>query len=98
MNKIAELLNANEIHSIADVIGTLLSSGAKTATKYVSEKLTIRASRRIYRYNGKPGNDIEVVLTIGKPNFEAREFIKLCKKAKEPFPVKKIQLKFPPKK
>ncbi len=26
---------------------------------------------------------------------DARQFIKICKKAGEPFPVKKIQLKFP---
>jgi hypothetical protein len=34
------------------------------------------------------------VFTIGKPNYEEREFIKKCKKAGEPFPVKKIQVKF----
>jgi len=39
-----------------------------------------------------------MVLTIGRPNYAEREFIKLCKKAGEPFPVKKMQLKFYPKK
>jgi hypothetical protein len=37
-----------------------------------------------------------VTPTIGIPNY-LREFIRKCKKAGEPFPVKKIQLKFLPK-
>jgi hypothetical protein len=35
-----------------------------------------------------------IILKIGRPNFLEREFIRACQKASEPFPVKKIQLKF----
>lgn len=84
---------------IENVVNALLLNGAKTATKYVSEKLTIRASRKLYGGKLPPkGSNEEIVLTIGRPNFEAREFIKKCKKAGEKFPVKKIQLTYPPKK
>jgi len=61
-----------------------------------SEKLVVKATKR-----GKPRkneNHIEIVLTIGRPNYAERKFIKLCKKAGEPFPVKKMQFKLYPKK
>jgi hypothetical protein len=89
-----------EYRSASAVIATLIESGAKTATTYISEKLTIRASRKTYKGKLPPKNSksIEVVLTIGAPNFEAREFIKMCKKAGESFPIKKIQLKYVPEK
>lgn len=44
--------------------------------------------------SGKRERRVEVVVTIGEPNADAREFIKRAKRAEEPFPVKKIQLKF----
>ena len=74
----------------------LLNTQAWKVTKYYSEKYTARATRQLYNkkiHNGK----IEIRFTIGRPNFKEREFIKQCKKAGEPFPVKKIQIKYPPK-
>jgi hypothetical protein len=64
------------------------------ATKYVSPNLVIRLTRRTYGKKINKQGNIEVSLTIGKPNFLEREFIKKCVKAKEPFPVKNVQLKF----
>lgn len=63
------------------------------ATKFVSPTEVIRATR--IRFNKKILNDrnIAIRLTIGRPNYLDREFIKLCKKANEPFPIKKIQYK-----
>ncbi len=78
---------------ISQTIGTLLDNEAKSAVKYINDKFTIRASRKTFKGKIVKGN-IEISLVIGKPNYEAREFIKLCKKAKEKFPIKKIQLKF----
>lgn len=76
-------------------IGTLLNNGAKTSTVYVSEKLVVRATRRTYRRNYRGRNKpIELSVTIGRPNYSARQFIKLAKRAGEPFPVKKVQLTF----
>jgi hypothetical protein len=72
------------------------------ATKYVSPKQVVRAVRTTYRCFGrKPrkGDNIQITLTIGKPNYLEREFIKLCTKAKEPFPVRAVILKlYNPKK
>ena len=74
----------------------ILSGGAYKATKYINEKLTVKATRK--RFKGKiPKNErrIEIMFTVGDPNYEERAFIKLLKKSGEPLPIKKIQVKFP---
>ena len=81
------------------VLEPLISRIAWRATLYESEKDVITATRR--RFGGKFGTgNVDIVMKIGRPNYAEREFIKLCKKAGEPFPVKKVQLKLynPPKK
>ena len=85
------------MNAVSSVVETLLRTEARMATKFLSEKEIVRASRKVFKGKILSGN-IEIILTIGKPNFAEREFIKLCKKAGEPFPVKNIQLKFPSKK
>ncbi len=78
------------------VVQALLSNKARRATKYVSEKEIIRAVRPCYKGRlPRKGSNLEVVLTHGRPNYEERQFIRKCKKAGEPFPVRKIQLKLP---
>lgn len=75
------------------VIKTLIAEGAKTATKYLTQQLIVRATRRAY--NKKfPMSKVEILVTIGKPNWRERDYAKTCRLAGEPFPVKKIQLKF----
>lgn len=94
---------------VMSVLDALVGNTAHVATLYVSPFQTLRATRRWYkpktRGRGKNKrtfagsfNDraIEIELTIGPPNYLEREFVKTCRKVGEPFPVKKIQLKFPP--
>lgn len=64
------------------------------ATKYFSEKSVMRATRRRYRRSNEMPDTLEIIFTYGRPNFREREFIKKCKKAGEPFPIKKIQLRY----
>lgn len=74
-----------------------MTPDVRCATKYLSPTLVVRCTRPRF----KRGNDVRLgqfVVTVGRPNYEAREKIKLFKKAKEPFPVKKVQLKFVAKK
>ena len=75
----------------------LMITGAWKVTKYYSDKEIARATRKLYRKKIQR-EPIEILFTFGRPNFDEREFIKKCKKASEPFPVKKIQIKYPPKK
>lgn len=74
----------------------ILSGGAYKAVKYINEKMTVKATRK--RFKGKILKNerrIEIMFTVGQPNYEERDFIKKCKKTGEPFPVKKIQVKLP---
>jgi hypothetical protein len=58
----------------------ILDKGAYKAIAFVSDTLVVKATRK--RYNGKLVNrpTIDIVFTVGKPNFEER---RLLKKAKE---------------
>ena len=81
-------------NAITDAIDTLLNDGrVYKATRYLQPNLIVRAT-----YAQKPvqGGNFSVILTAGKPNSKEHEFVKQCKKAKEPFPVKKIQIKLFP--
>lgn len=79
----------------AELAEEILAGGAYKATKYLSDKLTIKATRK--RYKGKywKNETADIVFTVGKPNYLEREFIKKAKKAGEPFPIKKVQVKYP---
>ena len=63
------------------------------ATKYCSPSLTVKATRPRYQGKLRNGRALTAIVTIGKPNFTERQFIKACLRAKEPFPVKKLQVK-----
>ncbi len=82
---------------ISTVVFELLKNSAIKATKYISDKEVITATRKTFREKIRKGN-IEIVLKIGRPNYFEKGFIRACKKAEEPFPIKKIQLKFPSRK
>lgn len=63
-------------------------------TRFMSQQRTSKVTRQ-----GRPdkrNRQSTYVVTIGKPNYAEREFIKLLKRADEPFPVKKMQLKLYP--
>ena len=77
------------LSSIKQVIAPLLA-GNRKATKYLSPKLVVKASRR---HKPRYGSNVEIVLTIGGPNYAERKFIKVAQAAREPFPIRKIQTK-----
>ena len=60
-----------------------------SAIKYVSPTKVIKATRRGRK---EAGEHAEFVVSIGKPNYAERIFVKSALAAKEPFPIKKIQL------
>lgn len=87
------------MNAISNTIEVLLRTDAVKATKYLAPNHIVRATRKNYKHKGGPKDTtIEIILTIGRPNYAEREFVKVCKKAGEPFPVKKIQLRMPMKK
>lgn len=83
-------------YAIDEVVTALFSSpDIYKAEKYLSPKLVVRATRR--HKPSKRDRQTELVVTIGAPNYLERQFIKDCNHAGEKFPVRKIQLKFWPK-
>lgn len=77
-------------------IAEVLLTGGKKATKYFSEREVLKGTRVTYKRGGnRKRSRTELLFTIGAPNYAERQFIKKCKKAGEPFPVKKLQIKWP---
>ena len=80
-------------NALVQIAEAILEGGAKKATKYISETYTVKGTRK---HEPRKGERITVMtVTVGRPNYAERAFIAKCKKAGEPFPVKKVQLKFP---
>ena len=70
-------------------------SWAKKATKYFSANEVIKATYHGKRYARARAH--HVVVTVGKPNYAERAFIKKAIRAGEPFPIRKIQIHIPAK-
>ncbi len=81
----------------AKAVEALLSNtGIRQAIVYVAPNFVVKATRQSKPRANARGETF--LLTVGRPAYLERRFIKACLKAGEPFPVKKVQLKFYPKK
>lgn len=68
----------------AETVEAIIVGGAYKATKYLNEKLTVKATRKRFdKKILKRGRIMEIVLTIGGPNYEEREKIRRAKKERE---------------
>jgi len=77
--------------ALAQVIEAVYGDdGARRAVKYLSPTLTVTATRR--HRSSKRDWRREILLTVGRPNYAARQHIKACQRAGEPFPVKRVHL------
>lgn len=83
-------IDMDAVEFVEDVVGAVLS-GRRKATKYLSPSVVIKATAR-HKPN-KRARNVEMILTIGKPNYVEREFIRDCKRAGERLPVKRVQVK-----
>jgi len=81
--------------SILKAVECVLGSyNVRQAVVFQHPDLTVKLTRQC---KPDPRRRYETfILTVGEPAYREREFIKLCKKAGEPFPVRKVQLKFYP--
>ncbi|MDZ4342137.1 MAG: hypothetical protein U1E51_06820 [Candidatus Binatia bacterium] len=86
---------SKEVGRLIDLVAAMIDPKVRTATAVMSPTYTMRLSR-VYRDRAN-ARSRTFSLTLGGPNYEAREFIRRCQKAGEPFPVKKVQLRFWPK-
>ena len=78
-------------------IENLLLANAWKATKFISERYIVRASRRLFHKKLSNVGNLEITLTVGHPNYEERDYVRMCKKAHMHFPLKNVWLKFTPK-
>lgn len=85
----------NTITAVAGVVEMLIEKAPDMwkATKYISPDLVVAATRKLSRKKINKHGNIEIILKIGKPNYDERAFIKVAQKAGEPFPIKKVQLR-----
>lgn len=61
----------------------------RRVTYYDSPKMVIKATRQ--RRYSKRGRQETYLVTIGRPNYAEKKFIKMCQRAYEPFPIKRLQ-------
>lgn len=64
----------------------------KKAIAFLNPHFVVKATAQ--NSNARRANErgVTILVTIGKPNYDEREFIASCIKAKEPFPIEKIQV------
>lgn len=77
--------------ALTHLVAAMDNPKVRTATYYDSPKHTLRLTRQ-----GKPDRRARsktFVLTVGAPNYEARQFIKKARRAGEPFPIKRVQVR-----
>ena len=80
----------------SDLAEIILEGGAHKATKIFSEKEVVKATRKLF--NGridKRLKRVEILFTIGSPNYAERQVIRLARKNGEPFPIKRILIQWP---
>jgi hypothetical protein len=77
---------------ITELFKMVAIEGCKKATWYKSPTEVVKATFQGKRR--KNANRCTLLITYGRPNYQEKKFIKKCKKVGEPFPVKKIQLKW----
>lgn len=82
----------NQYQAISRVVQACYERKVRQATIFLAPQFVVKATRR-FRPDKRSFHE-EILLTLGKPNSKERQFIRLCLRVKEPFPVKKMQLKW----
>lgn len=70
----------------------------KKVSNFIAPNLVLSILAETFRDEKKKkkrlGGSNKFIVKFGRPNYKEREFIKACKKANEPFPIKKLQIKY----
>ncbi len=78
------------MNAVSQTVEALIRSGSYRAVKYLDPHTVVSVCRR--GKHSKRDTRSDFILKIGVPNYLERKFVKLCKAAGEPFPVRKVQL------
>lgn len=90
-------MNKDRRSNIDRVVEEAMCNGAHKAIMYLAPNRVIRATRRLLRGKvNRRERDTTIILTLGRPNYAERKYIKRHLLAKgKPF-ISLIQVKFPP--
>lgn len=81
----------NLSQEIGRVVFLLWEGRARQAVKYFTPTFVVKATRR--GSLDVRNKTMEIFVTIGRPGYRERDFIRQASRAGEPFPIKKIQLR-----
>lgn len=82
---------------LGQAVGDVLTiTNVRRATAFISPTLTIKATAQ--RRQERRDKQATCLVTVGRPNFVERRFIRVCQKAGMVFPLSQIQWKSWPKK
>ena len=84
------------MNAFTKAIEGLLRSGARSATVYLSASARVTATH--LHKPDRRNRHTTIAVTYGQLNWAGREFVRACKRAGEPMPVRKVQLRWWPKK
>ena len=82
--------------SIIKAVEAVMSLNCRKATVYLGSRAVVKATA-LHRQH-KNARSTTILLTCGQPNAIERRFIKQCFKVGEPLPVRKVQIRWWPKK
>lgn len=66
----------------------------KRAAVFIDDNLVVKLTSTAGKNPRRGANQVSYTLTIGRPNYAERQFIKAARKAGEALPVKRPQLKY----
>lgn len=93
LDRINRLMQTSKEYHIGKLISEIATRPEiKKATKFLSPKLVIKATRR-NKYDGREKSEV-LIVTLGAPNFREKRYIETLKEAKVPFPVRRIRIKW----
>lgn len=82
---------------VSNCIGDVVTQpNVRKAIAYISPTFVVKATAQ--RRQDKRSKSMTLLVTVGKPNFVERRFIRVCQKAGMCFPLRQIQWKHWPKK
>jgi hypothetical protein len=79
-----------------ELAGWIIDKGAKRVVKFLAPNRVVKATRKTYRGQTRRealrDPSTTIIFTISRPNYSERLFVKQCKRAEVPFPVKKVRV------
>lgn len=96
MPKRTEKESRHALDCVDDVVNMAIGLRLYRATKFIAPHLVVRATVvGAKKKKLRKGSDVDIRLTIGRPNYAERKMIKDLKKSGVAFPVSNIYFTFP---